>query len=167
MEGEKNQSSSRLPRSFDGHHTLFTRRDFESRDDTKRLRDHRVLIIPMNKFDHGSNVHKNNKNGLHHDKDIQPLSKNAEDKIELPSEKFVKIALALCDINEPLRMSHVDRFRNVRDELDELCLDQTLDNETRRQAWQYSSNFSRQLPYMMRKPLIDESFWSWKYDHLE
>ena len=62
-------------------------------------------------------------------------------------------------------MSHIDRFRNVRDELDELCQDQTLDSDTRRQAWQFSNNFSQQLQYIMRRPLKDESFWSWTYTH--
>ncbi len=163
MESDPSEVSPRLPFIFNAHHALFFRRDFERREDTKELRDHKVLIIPMNKYDHGSRVKNNEKNGIHHDKDISPLSRNESNEVELPSENFVKIILALCDIIEPLRTSHVNRFINVRNELDALCLDESTDKETRKLAWEYASHFSRQLPYMMRNPLRGEEYWNWEY----
>lgn len=163
MEDSPSQSPLRIPRNYDGHHALFYRRHFESREDTRELRNHQVMIIPMNRYDHGSSVRRKNKDGLHHDKDIYPLSHEIDGTRALPNELFVKIVLALCDINEPLHMSHVDRFRNVRDELDALSQDEFVDKETRKQAWRYANNFSQQLEYMMRRPLKGEEYWHWQY----
>ncbi len=153
----------KLPSNHNAHHVLYYKRHFDSYPDTHELREHPVLVIPMNQYDHGTFAYKGKKDGIHFDHDIRPLSKDKRGDPILPSETFVRLALVLCDIHEPMPAPHVERLRNFRDELDRLVFDQTIDSDTRRESWRFSCNISQQLTYITRRPLLDRKYWSWRH----
>lgn len=119
------------------HHTLYYRKDFLSRPDTRQWRNHPVMVVPLYYDDHAK-LHRN----------VRPVPGG------LPSRDLTQFALQRCAmIQWKNDLTDIEAFASVRDELDGYHRRNRV-SEMGREALRYSQQFSHQLQFMKDVPLI-------------
>ena len=127
----------RLPRGWNRHHTLYYRRNYESLRDTRQLREHPAMIVPMGIARHNS------------------LHRNTPPVDSLPSRELTQRAIEWCfllDQDESL-ITPLEGFTSVRDELRDYHK-KNSQSEIGREALKFSVQFTQQLVFMGEVPVL-------------
>ena len=130
----------KLPRGWNRHHTLYYRRHYLSLPDTRQLREHPVMIVPMEMKSHD----------LLHAK-TPPV-------IKLPSPELTRFVLEWCFLldDDKSLITPLEGFTSVRDELS-VRYHRNSQTETGKEALKFRDHFTRQLWFMDEVPVVGRS----------
>lgn len=125
----------KAPRGWNRHHTLYYRRSYESRRDTRQWREHATMIIPMDIYHHNL-LHVN----------TPPVHKLATPEL---TQRAIEWCFLLDD--DPETITPLEGFTSMRDEFRDYHR-RNSQSALGREALRFADQFTQQLSFMREIP---------------